>query len=106
MITAWFITHLHNDHYGCLLKFAELYRDSVDVKGFYYNFAKTAIVSVSVLPKVTAAMSRWKDAVQYNKLHTGMHIPFAGAEAAVICTHEDITRSRPTAKTIPAWSFV
>lgn len=89
VITAWFITHLHNDHYGCLLKFAEQYSDSVDVKGFYYNFAKTAIVSVSVLPKVTAAMSRWKNAVQYNKLHTGMCIPFAGAEAAVICTHED-----------------
>ena len=89
VITAWFITHLHNDHYGCLLKFAEQYSDSVDVKGFYYNFAKTAIVSVPVLPKVTAAMSRWKNAVQYNKLHTGMCIPFAGAEATVICTHED-----------------
>ena len=34
VISAWFITHMHIDHYGALFNFARLYADSVKVLGF------------------------------------------------------------------------
>ena len=42
LIRAWIITHPHEDHYGNLLKFSELYADQVKVERFVANFAEGA----------------------------------------------------------------
>ena len=37
-IDAWFITHAHADHHGCVPTFANLYRDQVTIDAFYYHY--------------------------------------------------------------------
>ena len=97
VISAWFITHLHNDHYGCLLKFADKYSSKVDVKAFAYNYTLNPIgsSSVSAVPTINAAMKKWSGAVHYNKLHSGMSWGFADAKISVICTQEDVYPMTP-----------
>lgn len=95
VISAWFISHLHIDHYGVLSKFANLYSDKVKVKGFYYNFPGQDIgdIYVNNVEKAESTMKRFEDAVLYSKLHSGMVMGFAGATVEVLATHEDIRQS-------------
>ena len=37
-INAWFITHAHADHHGCVPTFADLYKDRVTIDAFYYHY--------------------------------------------------------------------
>ncbi len=37
-INAWFITHAHADHHGCVPTFANLYKDQVTIDAFYYHY--------------------------------------------------------------------
>ena len=101
VIRAWFITHLHNDHYGALTRFATLYSGSVKVDGFYYNFPENTTggkdnadpVSIQYVKIVEMAMNRFDGAVKYRKLHSGMVFGFAGVTATVLGTHEDVKQS-------------
>ena len=96
VITAWFITHLHVDHYGVLNNFTELYSDRVTVKGFYYNFASQTFGthnSAEFADSREGFMRDWKGATLYSKIHSGMVMGFAGAEVEVLATHEDIKQS-------------
>ena len=96
VISGWFITHLHIDHYGGLVAFASKYASVTEVKAFYYNFPGVKVSSTSngVDPSagrdVELSMKKWKDAVRYDTVHSGMAIGFAGALAEIICTHEDV----------------
>ena len=96
VISGWFITHLHIDHYGALLKFANSYAAEVDVKAFYYNFPGTSVssssngISAGSAKEIVAAAKKWKNAVRYDALHSGMRLGFAGLTVYVICTHEDV----------------
>ena len=86
VISAWFITHMHGDHYGALLKFAPKYSSEIEVKGFYHHF--------DIMPDwfrgpFTTAMAYWPNAEIYGRLHTGMQIAFSGITFDVIYTKED-----------------
>ncbi|MBR4309316.1 MAG: MBL fold metallo-hydrolase, partial [Oscillospiraceae bacterium] len=37
-IDAWFITHAHADHHGCVPTFADLYKDQVTIDAFYFHY--------------------------------------------------------------------
>ncbi len=37
-IDAWFITHAHADHHGCVPTFADLYKNQVTIDAFYYHY--------------------------------------------------------------------
>lgn len=95
-ISGWFISHLHEDHYGALIRFSSMYASSTDVKAFYYNFPGASVSASSnsidsgVAKSIVAAMKKWKSAERYDTLHSGMTIGFAGATVDVICTHEDV----------------
>ena len=86
VISAWFITHLHNDHFGGLIRFATKYSGDVDVKAFYYNFPTDSVSSSSnpvdtgSAGSVEAAMKKWKNAKRYDTMHSGMRLGFAGAK--------------------------
>ena len=96
VISGWFITHLHGDHYGALLKFANSYSAAVDVKAFYYNFPGVSVsssengVSAGSAKEIVTATKKWKSAVRYDALHSGMRLGFAGLTVDVLCTHEDV----------------
>ena len=96
VISGWFITHLHGDHYGALLKFANAYSADVDVLAFYYNFPGESVsssengVSAGSAKEIVTAAKKWKNAARYDALHSGMRLGFAGLTVDVICTHEDV----------------
>ena len=101
VIRAWFITHLHNDHFGGLTRFAEKYSSSVTVEGFYYNFPgqnpdteeNADKIDMNNLKTVEMAMNMFDGAVKYRKIHSGMTFGFAGVTATVLGTHEDVKQS-------------
>ena len=106
VISAWFITHLHADHYAVLGNMARRFGDLVTVKGFYYNFpdaslndklsAPTSGNYTSLIDKPSEAepkMKSWSGATLYSKLHSGMVLGFAGATVEVLLTHEDVCQS-------------
>lgn len=82
VISGWIVTHLHGDHYGCLLNFADLYADQVEVKAFYYHYTPPT--------DLQKAMDKWKNAVQYGKIHSGMTFQSAGIPFQVLYTTEDL----------------
>lgn len=100
VVAAWFITHLHDDHFGCLEQFAKRYAKNVTVEGFYYHFPTEAIESTQGgIPaaqnsyRAVSAMTAFEGAKRYNKIHTGMTFGFSGATATVLCTCEDVCQS-------------
>ncbi len=95
VVSGWFVSHLHGDHYGGLQQLASRYSDQVEVRAFYYNFPEVAVgktnpIGTGLSKTVEASMGRWSTAARYGKLHSGMTIGFAGATATVIATHEDV----------------
>ena len=96
VISGWFISHLHWDHYGAMLAFSERYAAQVEVKAFYCHFTPPA--------NVATAMGRWKNAARYTRLHTGMEWNLPGFSASVLYTHEDLLPD--TAKSVNDQSTV
>ena len=91
VISAWFITHQHGDHYGALQAFTPKYKDKVVVKGFYYNFpANDFGLSGSFEGSMASWMKQYAGAKIYRKIHSGMTFWFADAKFDIIYTHEDI----------------
>lgn len=97
VISAWVITHAHIDHYGALIKFADMYSSSVEVKAFYYNFPhyKVGDIAENNVNAIERAMAKWSGATRYSAVHSGMHIGLAGATMTVVCTYEDVYPSTP-----------
>lgn len=95
IISAWFITHLHIDHYGAFFNFTNRYINDVTVKGFYYNFPSATVgdLSGTNATSVESSMKKWSGAVRYSKIHSGMVMGFAGATVEVLATHEDVKQS-------------
>ena len=96
VISAWFITHLHYDHYGCLKKFTEKYSDKVTVKAFYCNFPTRGYAGLesNTAPTLVSFMKKWKGAQIYDRIHSGMTFCIADAKAEVLFTHEDLYPQR------------
>lgn len=95
VISAWFITHLHEDHWGCLEDFTKKYVNKITVNGFYYNFPSETIgdVSAQLATNRENDMKKWTGAKLYSKIHSGMLMGFAGATVEVLATHEDVRQS-------------
>ena len=93
-ITAWIITHPHEDHYGAFVKFSELYSKYVSVEYFIYNQGDPSTYSkqypadpflADKMPKIIAA--HYKNA-NIIKPHTGQTLDFCSTKITVLHTHE------------------
>ncbi|HBF14641.1 MAG TPA: hypothetical protein DDW30_02955 [Clostridiales bacterium] len=86
VISGWFVSHLHWDHYGALMAFAKYHAADVDVRAFYCHFDPP--------DDLLDSMRTWKRATRYTRLHTGMEWNLPGFTASVLYTHEDILPDR------------
>lgn len=98
VISAWFITHMHVDHYGALQRFSQKYSENVIVEGFFYNFPGEITLSDGTLwetntKSVENSMKNFAGAKLYSRIHSGMTLGFAGATVEVLATHEDLGQS-------------
>ncbi len=91
VIEAWFISHLHWDHFGGMYAFSERYSNVVDVKSFYYRFDFFGKTNTK-LSEFQTATSRnlWSDAVHYDGLQTGMQFYVSGIDFRVYYTLIDL----------------
>ncbi|MBQ9802778.1 MAG: hypothetical protein IJW51_06895 [Clostridia bacterium] len=112
-ITAWYLSHGHNDHYGSMVTFMKTYCKSYNTKFItvdyvianfasdeeYYNSESGNLATQynhTVRDKLTEYSSWMSDApgektgFDYIKVHTGQRFWFANIELEVMYTHEDL----------------
>lgn len=93
-IVAWFMTHMHGDHYGGMIRFAEKYANMVELDGYYFSGLKVTGMSLwlGMVEKFEVLRDMWTENKPeiYGKIHTGMNFLFPGVDIKVMCTQEDV----------------
>lgn len=102
VISAWYLSHLHMDHYSNFYSFLQTYGPKTECHYLIANFAsdsetyncydpnptlRNAIGSVSKFPK---------GGMTYVKVHAGQKLYFANVELEVLYTHEELYPNRVT----------
>ena len=102
VISAWFLTHGHGDHIGCIYQFATEFGDKVKVNAVLCNdvdeaqmMDTTHTTDVLSCKKLQSRVLSHMTDVNGNKpalmkLHTGQKLTFGGAQLDVLFTHEDL----------------
>ena len=91
-IEGWFLTHMHGDHYGGMIRYAEKYATESELDAYYHAGQKCAGgLWNGMVEKFFVLRDFWEKKPRvYGKLHTGMIFEFAGVSVKVMCTHEDV----------------
>ena len=84
IISSWFISHGHADHYEGFPRFISLYNDSFLVKNIMYNFE---VLNSS--RSYIRIVSRLYPEAKFYKPHTGDTFSIAGVQFEVLYTTED-----------------
>lgn len=98
IISGWFFSHAHRDHFGCFMDFTEKYSKSVKIEKLYYNFPSLYILSsINWKPMDRKSTERFYQVVNqylfdipHIKLHTGQSFNVKNICIDVIATHEDL----------------
>lgn len=98
IISGWFFSHAHEDHFGCFMNFAEQYSSCVKVENLYYNFPNMYIPECRNWKKTDIAsterfyeiVNEYLPNVPHIKLHSGQKFNVRNAEIEVLATHEDL----------------
>ena len=109
VISAWFISHGHGDHTGCIYTFATTYGSKVKLNAVIGNdihLAQSADATTSTATglnsgKLKSGVLRYFADVngktpKLMKLHTGQKLSFGGMEIDVLFTHEDMFDTKVT----------
>ena len=95
VIEGWFFSHIHNDHYGCFVDFAEKY-PHIRINAFYYNFPSLGREDsgnwddVQGLIRFYETMEAIYPNVPNYKVHTGQTVCIDNLRIKVLMTHEDL----------------
>lgn len=93
VISAWFVTHSHKDHFGVYNRFAALYGKDVTVKMLVGNDISDYVDSglgETVRGFQHAARAKAFSGCVYMKAHTGQQFFFPGFTMGVLYSHEDV----------------
>ena len=96
VISAWILTHSHNDHYSCFLGFSRMFADKVQVKRFLFNSPSKDPDVINLAQHDGFLNNTFFDCAkkyphaEIIRVHTGELIRLAGAEIEILQTYEDI----------------
>lgn len=98
IISGWFFSHAHEDHFGCFMDFAEQYSSCVKVEKLYYNFPNMYIPAsknwkagnIASTERFYEVVNEYLPDVPHIKLHSGQKFNVRNAEIEVLATHEDL----------------
>ncbi len=89
-ITAWIITHGHEDHYGAFVWFLKKYHDLVKVKYFLLNPINHCGEGKDYLATVSELIDLYYTDATKLIPYTGMKFQFQNIRIEVLFTHQDI----------------
>lgn len=98
IISGWFFSHAHEDHFGCFMDFAEQYSSCVKVEKLYYNFPNMYIPAsknwkagnIASTERFYEVVNEYLPDVPHIKLHSRQKFNVRNAEIEVLATHEDL----------------
>ena len=109
VISAWFLSHGHSDHYKNMYNFAPKYGKEVILNAIFVNGIHDVQVSSTRATedtygkksKLQSGVANYFKTVdggtpQVMKVHTGQKLTFGGAEIDVLFTHEDMFDQKVT----------
>ena len=92
VVSCWFITHAHEDHFSMVAKLMSNYTDKMDVQRVMFNFPKTGTVE-DIYPNAREAISTYFPGVKVLKCHAGQSIRLGSVVLDVLTTHEDAVQA-------------
>jgi hypothetical protein len=98
-VSAWYITHFHDDHVSGFAYFLSKYRSQISLERVAanapsLNFPHADIAKGrNVAIKLVSYISEYYPSLEYIQLHTGQMLSIADVTLDVIYTHEDCTRA-------------
>ncbi len=106
-ITAWYISHCHQDHMSGFLLFLKKYYKNLDFDRIMFNFpsfnSDVSVFAHSESPyrKLINYIDGYTDDdVKYMKIHTGQSFDIADVRVDVLYTHEDLVYSSDCASEV------
>lgn len=98
VISGWFFSHAHEDHFGCFMDFTEKYSGCVKTEKLYYNFPNMYIPESKAWKKSDIesterfynVVNQYLIGIPHIKLHTGEKFNVRNVQIDVLATHEDL----------------
>ena len=106
IITAWFISHPHNDHQEAVTNFIKRHASDVEVENVFYNYAPSSFYTNASNETNTAGIETVADGLEgllnsnfdrttkIIKPHTGQIYNFGSASAEILYTVEDVLEKK------------
>ena len=105
VISCWFITHPHGDHYALVSSLLETYHDKLDLQRVMFNFPNRAEVETDGksfgIDESARSVLKYYPNARFFKCHTGQSIRLGSVVADVMITHEDAVDTATGKTTMP-----
>lgn len=97
VISCWFITHPHSDHFALVSAMIETHREQLDLQRVMFNFPNPSEATagarngenMGIDDKARGSISRYFPNALFLKCHTGQSIRLGSLIMDVMITHED-----------------
>ena len=94
VISAWYLTHAHRDHFQAFYSLINQYHDRIDLQRMIANLPDAKTVTHNTNWKdfepCMTLINQYYPNLMYMKAHTGMDIHLADVNFRILCSQEDI----------------
>ncbi|MBQ8212585.1 MAG: hypothetical protein IJZ80_01145 [Clostridia bacterium] len=102
VISCWFVTHPHNDHYALVSSLINNYHQYLDLQRVMFNFPTSAELTgnMGIEANIRTAVRQYFPNAMFAKCHTGQSIHLGSMTIDVMTTHEDAVSATTGKNTI------